>query len=67
MQVYEAMLVGPGQMPVFSPTAFTEEELNSIVLYVETLQNLGDPGASRSGGWAPFPRASWPWWWGPAG
>lgn len=55
VQVYEAMLVGPGQMPVFSPTAFTEEELNSIVLYVETLQNLGDPGGFSLGRVGPIP------------
>jgi len=55
VQVYEAMLVGPGQMPVFERGAFDEEELNSIVAYVETLQELGDPGGLSLGRVGPIP------------
>lgn len=55
VQVYEAMLIGPGQMPVFDPPAYDEEELNSIVAYVETLQELGDPGGFSLGRVGPIP------------
>lgn len=55
VQVYEAMLIGPGQMPVFGPSAYDEEELNSIVAYVETLQELGDPGGFSLGRVGPIP------------
>ena len=55
VQVYEAMLIGPGQMPVFGRAAFSEEELNSIVAYVETLQELGDPGGFSLGRVGPIP------------
>ncbi len=55
VQVYEAMIIGPGQMPMFSPDAFSEEELNSMVRYVETLQNLGDPGGFSLGRVGPIP------------
>ncbi|HWH36026.1 MAG TPA: c-type cytochrome [Acidimicrobiales bacterium] len=49
VQVYEAMRIGPGQMPVFGPAAFSEEEVTSIVAYVETLQELGNPGGFALG------------------
>ncbi len=55
VQVYEAMLIGPGQMPVFDPPAYDEEELNSIVAYVETVQELGDPGGFSLGRVGPIP------------
>ena len=55
VEVYEAMLIGPGQMPVFGPSAYDEEELNSIVAYVETLQELGDPGGFSLGRVGPIP------------
>jgi ubiquinol-cytochrome c reductase cytochrome c subunit len=49
VQVYEAMLIGPGQMTIFGPKSFSEEEYNSIVAYVRTLQELGDPGGFSLG------------------
>ncbi|CAN5771532.1 hypothetical protein BH20ACT1_BH20ACT1_08390 [soil metagenome] len=55
VQVYEAMIIGPGLMPVFSSEAFTEEEWNGMVRYVETLQNLGDPGGFSLGRVGPIP------------
>lgn len=55
VQVYEAMLVGPGQMPVFGPPSYSEEQLNSIVAYVETLQELDDPGGFSLGRVGPIP------------
>ncbi|MGI9120351.1 MAG: cytochrome bc1 complex diheme cytochrome c subunit [Acidimicrobiales bacterium] len=55
VQTYEAMLVGPGQMPIFGQGSFTEEEYNSIVRYVERLQDQGDPGGLALGRSGPIP------------
>ncbi|MBW3611664.1 MAG: c-type cytochrome [Actinobacteria bacterium] len=55
VQVYEAMLIGPGLMPVFGPETFSEEELNSMVRYVEALQDVPDPGGFALGRVGPMP------------
>ncbi len=54
VQVYEAMLVGPGQMPTFAGE-FSEEQINSIVAYVEELQRPHDPGGLSLGRVGPIP------------
>nr|WP_246422122.1 c-type cytochrome [Nocardiopsis mwathae] len=37
-QIYEAMLTGPGQMPVFNDTTVTPTEKQELISYVKTLQ-----------------------------
>lgn len=44
LQVAEAMLVGPGTMPVFAPDVFTDEEVDAIVRYVGYLHAPANPG-----------------------
>ncbi|HEX2258838.1 MAG TPA: c-type cytochrome [Actinomycetota bacterium] len=54
-EVAESMLVGPGTMPVFGPETFTPEEVDSIVRYVEYLQepnNRGGLPMGRIGPWS---------------
>jgi len=52
LQVGEAMLSGPGQMPVFNlPTS----ELNAVATYVGYLQTAPDPGGFSIGGIGPVP------------
>jgi ubiquinol-cytochrome c reductase cytochrome c subunit len=54
-EVAEAMLVGPGTMPVFGPETFTQEEVDSIVRYVRYLQdpdNRGGLPLGRIGPWS---------------
>lgn len=51
----EAMLVGPGAMPVFGPDTFSEEEVDSIVRYVDYLQaprNAGGLPMGKIGPWS---------------
>ena len=48
-QIAEAVRVGPGQMPVFDEAVFSDEELASIVRYVEYLQDPADPGGFSLG------------------
>ena len=54
-EVAEAMLVGPGTMPVFGPETFSDEEVNSILQYVEYLRrpdNRGGLPMGRIGPWS---------------
>lgn len=44
VQVAEAMLVGPGTMPVFGSETFSDTEVNSIVRYLGHLQRPDDRG-----------------------
>ena len=48
-EVAEAMLVGPGSMPVFGADVFSPEEVDSIVRYVVDLQDARDPGGAPMG------------------
>lgn len=59
VQVAEAMIIGPGEMPVFSGIA--EQDRNAIVSYVEYLHNAPNPGGFSIGGIGPVPEgyAAW--------
>jgi ubiquinol-cytochrome c reductase cytochrome c subunit len=53
-QVGEAMRIGPGPMPVFGPDTFTDEQVNSIVRYVEYLRDPDDEGGLSLGAIGPI-------------
>lgn len=53
VQVVEAMLVGPGQMPVFD--RLSDEQRDSIARYVLALQEIEDPGGLSLGRVGPIP------------
>jgi ubiquinol-cytochrome c reductase cytochrome c subunit len=51
-QVAEALVVGPGAMPVFTPAVLDDDETAAVVSYVEGLRSGPDPGGhpmARSG------------------
>lgn len=51
-QVAEALVVGPGAMPVFTPAVFGDDETRAVVAYVEALKSGLDRGGhpmARSG------------------
>lgn len=48
-QVAEAMRTGPGDMPQFGPDVFDEQQVNSIVRYVEYLHDPDSPGGASLG------------------
>ena len=48
-EIAEAMLVGPGAMPVFGPDTFTPDEVNAIVSYVEALEAPVNRGGAPIG------------------
>ena len=53
-QTAEAMLTGPGAMPVFGPDTFDPEEVDSVVAYVAYLQDPDSRGGSDLGGLGPW-------------
>lgn len=54
-QVGEAVRIGPGAMPNFGPDVFSDEQLSSIVSYVELLDHPDDRGGSGLGHVGPIP------------
>jgi ubiquinol-cytochrome c reductase cytochrome c subunit len=61
LQVAEAVRVGPGAMPVFGRDALDDEELASIIRYVEYLKNPEDPGGLPLGRLGPVPEGFVAW------
>ncbi|MGY1827144.1 MULTISPECIES: cytochrome bc1 complex diheme cytochrome c subunit [unclassified Blastococcus] len=49
LEIYTAMLSGPENMPVFGDNQLTPEEKRSIIAYVQTIQNMADPGGAGVG------------------
>ncbi len=49
-QIAAAVRVGPGNMPLFGPEILDDEEVASLVRYVEFLQEAPTPGGGRLGG-----------------
>lgn len=59
VEVSEAMLIGPGEMPVFS--GFSNTNRDAIVTYVTFIQTQPNPGGASIGGIGPVPEgfAGW--------
>ena len=58
VQVAEAMLIGPGQMPAFD---FDQRETYAIASYIDYLQNARHPGGFSIGGIGPVPEGFVAW------
>ncbi len=54
-QIAAAIRVGPGNMPVYPPEVFDDEEVDSLVRYVRYLRKAPNPGGARLGGAGPIP------------
>jgi len=61
VQVAEAIRVGPGAMPVFGPEALDDDQVNSIVRYVEYLRHPDDQGGLGLGHLGPIPEGFVAW------
>jgi ubiquinol-cytochrome c reductase cytochrome c subunit len=48
-QIYEAMLTGPGTMPVFGDRQLTEDQKKDIIAYVQGMKTTPDPGGFNLG------------------
>lgn len=58
VQVAEAMITGPGQMPVFR---YPQRDQDAVVSYVEFLQRADNPGGFTIGGIGPVPEGFVAW------
>jgi ubiquinol-cytochrome c reductase cytochrome c subunit len=59
--IYEAMLTGPQQMPVFSDQVLLPEDKRDIIAYIVALQNQRDPGGLGLGRLGPVSEGLWGW------
>lgn len=49
LEVAEAVRIGPGAMPVFRESSLSDEQMDSLLLYVEHLKNADNPGGLSLG------------------
>ncbi|MEV6284018.1 c-type cytochrome [Kribbella sp. NPDC051770] len=59
--IYQAMLTGPQQMPVFSDHVLLPEDKRAIIAYVVALQQRDDPGGFGLGRLGPVSEGLWGW------
>ena len=59
--IYEAMLTGPQQMPVFSDQVLLPKDKRDIIAYVVSLQDQKDPGGFGLGRLGPVSEGLWGW------
>jgi ubiquinol-cytochrome c reductase cytochrome c subunit len=48
-QIYEAMLTGPGTMPIFGDRQLTPDQKKDIIAYVQGMKATPDPGGANLG------------------
>jgi ubiquinol-cytochrome c reductase cytochrome c subunit len=51
--IYEAMLTGPQQMPVFSDEVITPEDKRAVITYIKSVQEEPQYGGIGGGGFGP--------------
>ena len=59
--LYEAMLTGPQQMPVFSDEVLTPEDKRAIIGYLNDLHEQPADGGLALGGLGPVSEGLWAW------
>ena len=59
--IYEAMLTGPQQMPVFSDDVLKPEEKRDIIAYLKSLENGAEPGGLTMGAFGPVSEGLFAW------
>jgi ubiquinol-cytochrome c reductase cytochrome c subunit len=60
-EIAEAMLTGPGTMPVFGRETLSDEEIDAIVRYVVYLQHPNNRGGFGGGGIGPVAEGAFGW------
>jgi ubiquinol-cytochrome c reductase cytochrome c subunit len=60
-QIYEAMITGPENMPVFGDKQITPDQKLAIISYVRTLKTQGNPGGFSLGQIGPVPETMVGW------
>lgn len=59
--IFEAMLIGPQQMPVFPNTTLTQEDKRDIIAYLKALQKQPKYGGIEGGLLGPVSEGIWGW------
>ena len=59
--IYEAMLTGPQNMPVFTNNTITPESKRNIIAYVQHLQTENNPGGLALGSYGPVTEGVFIW------
>ena len=59
--IYEAMLTGPQQMPVFSDGVITPEDKSNIIAYIQQVQDQPSYGGMAGGGLGPVSEGLFTW------
>lgn len=59
--IYEAMLTGPQQMPIFSDGVLKPEEKRQIIAYLENLNSQPGYGGAKLGSLGPVTEGLWAW------
>ncbi|TDU83330.1 ubiquinol-cytochrome c reductase cytochrome c subunit [Kribbella voronezhensis] len=59
--IYQAMLTGPQQMPVFSDSVMLPEDKRAIIAYIVSLQQQKDQGGLGLGRLGPVSEGLWGW------
>jgi ubiquinol-cytochrome c reductase cytochrome c subunit len=60
-QIWEAMLTGPENMPVFANTTLTPDDKREIIAYIKAVQNAPNPGGIALGRVGPVPEGAVMW------
>jgi ubiquinol-cytochrome c reductase cytochrome c subunit len=60
-RIYEAMVTGPQQMPVFSDGVVRPEDKRAIIAYLNTLHEQPNEGGLNLGGLGPVSEGLWSW------
>jgi ubiquinol-cytochrome c reductase cytochrome c subunit len=60
-EIYEAMITGPQNMPVFADTTLTPEDKQGILAYIEFLKEKQDPGGAALGRFGPVTEGLFLW------
>ena len=61
LQMYEAMITGPQQMPVFSDGTLTPEDKQAIIKYIEEVKTAPNPGGHDLGSLGPVTEGVFLW------
>ena len=59
--IYEALVTGPQQMPVFSDEVLTPEEKRDIIAYIESIEETPKYGGFNMGGLGPVSEGMFAW------
>jgi len=61
LHLYEAMIIGPQQMPVFNDQVLTPQDKREIIGYLESLHSRPNQGGFALGGIGPVSEGLWAW------